>query len=113
MLIGTFPGAGYYRRHSAETRKFFVGLLEWGRVDQRVRSSDPDIKARLHEGPGGKYLWVVNPTRKAREVTIQLTARDAASHAGKDLWGGKPATLNGNAVTVTVADRDVAVIQLQ
>jgi beta-galactosidase len=112
LLIGTFPGAGYYRRHSAETRKFFAGLLEWGRVNQRVRSSDPDIKARLHEGPGGKYVWVVNPTRKVREVTVQLTARDTVSRAGKDVWGGKQAILDGNTVRVTVDDRDVAVIPL-
>ena len=72
LLIGTFPGAGYYRHHARETRSFFAGLLEWGNVAQRVRSSDPDVKARLHEGAGGKYLWVVNPTRSAREVTIRL-----------------------------------------
>jgi len=113
LLIGTFPGAGYYRRHSPETRKFFAGLLEWGGVDQRVRSSDPDIKARLHEGPGGKYLWVLNPAREARDVTIQLTARDARVRAGKDLWQGKPVTADGSTVKVTVGDRDAAVIQLQ
>lgn len=82
-------------------------------VHQRVRSSDPDVKARLHEGPGGKYLWVVNPAREPREVTIQLTARDAGLRTRKDLWGGKPATLNRNAVKVTVGDRDAAVIPLQ
>ncbi len=113
LLIGTFPGAGYYRRHSPETRKFFAGLLEWGGVDQCVRSSDPDIKARLHDGPGGRYLWVLNPTREAHEVTIQLTARDARLRAGKDLWQGKPVMADGNTVKVTVGDRDAAVIQLQ
>ena len=113
LLIGTFPGAGYYRHHSAETRNFFAGLLEWGNVTQSVRSSDQDIKARLHEGPGGKYLWVVNPTRTSREVTIQLTSVDAGLVTGKDLWGGKPVTLKENAVKLTVDDRDAAVIPLQ
>ena len=113
LLIGTFPGAGYYRHHSAETRKFFAGLLEWGNVTQGVSSSDPEVKARLHEGPGGKYLWVVNPTRTSREVTIQLTAAEAGLVAGKDLWGGKPVTLKENAVKLTVDDRDAAVIPLQ
>jgi Beta-galactosidase len=113
LLIGTFPGAGYYRHHSAEARKFFAGLLEWGNVTQGVSSSDPEIKARLHEGAGGKYLWVVNPTRTSREVTIHLNAIDVVLVAEKDLWGGKPATLNGNEVKVTVGDRDAAVISLQ
>ncbi len=83
------------------------------RLRQRVRSSDPEVKARLHEGPGGKYLWVLNPTREAHEVTIQLTSRDAASRITKDLWQGKQVTADGNTVKVTVEDRDVAVIQLQ
>jgi beta-galactosidase len=113
LLIGTFPGAGYYRHHSAETRKFFAGLLQWGGVAQRVRSSEPDVRARLHEGPGGKYLWVLNPTRSARAVTIQLAAGDAALAADEDLWGGKPATIDGNTVQVTVDARDAAVVRLQ
>lgn len=113
LLIGTFPGAAYHQHHSTETRKFFAGLLEWGGVAQRLRSSDGDIKARLHEGDGGKYLWVVNPTRETREVTIQLAEGEAGSHAVKDLWGGKPVTLNGNTIKVAVGDRDVAVIRLQ
>jgi len=113
LLIGTFPGAGYYRHHSAETRKFFAGLLEWGNVAQRVNSSDPDVKARLHEGTGGKYLWVVNPTRTSREVTIRLTPMDAGLQVSNDLWNGKPAKLNDNTIKVTVGDRDVAVIPLQ
>ena len=71
------------------------------------------MKARLHEGPGGKYLWVVNPTRKARKVTIQLTARDPGLRAGKDVWQGKPVPADENTIKVTVGDRDVAVIQLQ
>ena len=113
LLIGTFPGSGYFKNHSAGSREFFAGLLEWGNVDQRVRSSDPEVKVRMHEGPGGKYLWVVNPTRTSREVTILLTDRDKILNIGQDLWGGKEATLIDNSVRVFVDDRDAAVIPLQ
>jgi beta-galactosidase len=113
LLLGTFPGAGYALHHSAETRKFFAGLLEWGNISQRVISSDPEVKARLHEGVEGKYLWVINPTRTSRVVTIQLTSRDKVLNVRKDLWGGKSATLNGEAVTVALEERDVTVIPLQ
>ncbi len=113
LLIGTFPGAGYYLHHSPESRKFFAGLLQWGNVSQRVSSSDPEVKVRVHDGAGGKYLWVVNPTRTSREVTIGLGTADAGSRIGNDLWGGKSGILNGNTVKVTVDDRDVAVIPLQ
>ena len=112
-MIGTFPGAGYYLHHSAGTREFFAGLLEWANVKQRILSNDSDVKARLHEGPGGKYLWVVNPTRTSREVTIQLSASDEELSIGKDLWGGMPVTAGRNAVKVTVGERDAAVISLQ
>ena len=84
-----------------------------GTERQRVRSSDPDVKARLHDGAGGKYLWVINPTRSTREVTIRLTARDAGLAVDEDLWGGKPVTVDGDTVKVTVGDRDAAVIRLQ
>jgi len=113
LLIGTFPSAGYYRHHSPGTMEFFAGLLEWGGVAQRVHSSDPAIKARLHEGSGGKYLWVLNPTRETREVTVQFSDRDTGLRTGKDVWQGRPVTVNGNTVKVTVAGRDAVVIRLQ
>ncbi len=113
LLIGTYPGAGYFLHHSAGTRKFFAELLDWGDVTQGVKSDDPEVKARLHEGSGGKYLWVVNPTRTAREVTIQITSGNVGLKASKDQWGGKPVTLDGNKVRITVGDRDAAVISLQ
>ena len=113
LLIGTFPGEGYAKSHSDGTRKFFAGLLEWGGVAQRVSVSDPQVQVRLHEGAGGKFLWVVNTTRTSREVTIHLNAGDAVSSTGNDLWAGKPTTLKGNDVMVIVDERAVAVIPLK
>src|SRR5579863_5212895 len=72
LLIGTFPGGSYYRNHSSATREFFVGLLAWAGVQPLVQSSDSQVKARLHEGAGGTYLWVVNPTRTPKTVKISL-----------------------------------------
>ena len=112
-MIGTFPGAAYFKNHSVETKAFFSGLFEWGNVAQGVRSSDSEVQARLHDGPGGKFLWVLNPTRTPREVTIWLSENDKSFTSGKDIWGGKAITCNGNAVKVAVDDRDAAVIQLK
>src|SRR5262249_47629117 len=70
LLIGSFPGGGYFRPHSAETKTFFAGLLEWAGVGQIARVSDPMLKARLHSGPGGDYLYLVNPTRQMRTATV-------------------------------------------
>ena len=111
LLIGTFPGGSYYRDHSAATREFFAGLLPWAGVEQQVRSSDPEVKARLHKGAGGTYIWVVNPTRTPRTVKISLPS--TFQHSA-ELWqeSSKP-TVSGNTLSTTVEDRNAAVIRLQ
>ena len=111
LLIGTFPGGAYFRGHAPATREFFAGLLAWAGVQQQVQSSDPEVKARLHRGAGGTYLWVVNPTRTVRNVKISLPA---AFQRAVELWqeSNRP-TVSGNSVAVTVEDRNAAVIRLE
>jgi beta-galactosidase len=113
LLIGTFPGAGYYLHHSEGTRELFRDLLTWGGVTQGIVSDDPEIKARYHGGPGGEYLWVINPTRTTRKAMITIHSRVEQIHEASDLWGGRPVTLKGNEIRVTVDQRDAAVIHLQ
>jgi beta-galactosidase len=111
LLIGTFPGGGYFHSHTAAAREFFAGLLAWAGVEQQVQSSDPEVKARLHKGAGGTYLWVVNPTRTARTVKISLPS---TFQRAVELWqeSSRP-TVSGNTVETTVGDRDAAVIRLE
>ncbi len=110
LLVGTFPGGSYFKNHAAGTREFYAGLLAWAGVRPQVQSSDPEVKARLHQGPGGTYLWVVNPTRTARTVTLTLPF---ASAGAAELWqeSGHP-TAAGQTVTTAVGDRDAAVLRL-
>src|SRR6185369_2982869 len=72
LLIGTFPGAGYYLHPTPEARRFFAGLLEWAKTEPRLRLDARGLQARLHTGEGGTYLWVVNPERTARTATVTL-----------------------------------------
>ena len=111
LLIGTFPGAGYFRSHAPATREFFAGLLAWSGVPQQVQSSDSGVKARLHKGAGGIYLWVVNPTRTARTVKISLPS---TFQRAVELWqeSSRP-SLSGNTLATTVEDRNAAVIWLE
>jgi beta-galactosidase len=112
LLIGTFPGGSYYLHHSPATREFFAGLLTWAGVQPQVQSSDPEVKARLHRGAGGTYVWVVNPTRTQRNVNIALPA---PFQRATELWqeGASPAMVSGNKLTVTVGDRNAAVLRLE
>lgn len=114
LLIGTFPGASYFRRHSPGTRAFFAGLLTWAGRKQMIEVSNASVKARLHSGAGGDYLWVVNPARQAQTVTVRLDAAAGRYARGRDLWqkGGKVAVA-GQTVEAVLEDRNVAVIRLE
>jgi beta-galactosidase len=113
LLIGTFPGGAYARSHEPATRDFFASLLPWAGVHQQVESSEREIKARLHRGDGGTYLWVVNPTRTARSVTVTLPEGSAFTSA-EDVWQTSAVpTVAGTKITTTVEDRNAAVIRLK
>jgi beta-galactosidase len=112
LLIGSFPGAGYYLHHSPATKDLFASFLDYGQVDSRLRSDDNTVQARLHDGQGGKYLWVTNPQREARTVTITLPGEWKGVQAGEDIWGKQAVKVGHDAVLVTVSPRDAAVISL-
>jgi len=111
LLIGTFPGGSYYRTHTAGTREFFAGLLPWAGIRQQVQSSDATVKARLHKGAGGTYVWVINPTRTAKDVKISLPS---PFQRAVELWqeSGRP-VMSGNTLAISVGDRNAAVIRLE
>jgi beta-galactosidase len=104
LLIGSFPGAGYYHHHAAPTRDLFATL-----VTPRLTIDDKTVQARLHQGPGGTYIWVTNQTRNSRTVKIGLAD---SYKSGKDLWGNQNIAVEGKQLTVTVGGRDAAVIDL-
>lgn len=111
LLVGSFPGAAYARNHTESAREFFAGLLDWAGISPHVQSSDPAVKARLHQGSGGTYLWVINPTRAARTVTITLPT---AFRGAVDLWQeSNHPVVSGKTLTTAVEDRNGAVIRLQ
>ncbi len=110
LLIGTFPGSGYYLHHSPAQKAFFAGLLDWAKVSQQLRTNAPGAQARLHTGAGGVYLYLVNPDRTPRRIEVTLPS---AYTAGEDVWGGQKVAVSGKTAAVTVGDRDAAVIQLR
>jgi beta-galactosidase len=112
LLIGTFPGGGYYLHHSPEARSFFAGLLQLAEVEPRLRTDNAAVQARLHSGKGGSYLWVVNPSRTEAKTTISLDAGTKFQSA-QDLWGNRPVTTGVRSISVTVPARDAAVVALR
>jgi beta-galactosidase len=111
LLIGTYPGAGYYKHHSLEARLFFADLLKLADVEPRLRNVNAATQARLHTGAGGNYLWVVNPARQVAKTTVSVSG--IPFDAAEDVWAGQPVVVSGRDVTVSVPARDAAVIALR
>jgi beta-galactosidase len=109
LLIGSFPGAGYFRRPTAQARSFFADLLGWAGIARTLAVSDPLIKARLHRGTGGTVLYVINPTREERSVTVEL---QEAIRSARDVWQSTAVRIDGRRLTLSVGDRNVAVLRL-
>ena len=76
-----------------------------------MRVSDPRITARLHDGPGGTYLWVMNPVRQPVPVRLTLGPAWGPFSTVRSLWGAE-ATVDGRVVSMTAGARDVAVLAL-
>ena len=113
LLMGSFPGAGYYLHHAAATKDLFANLLTMAGVAPQVTIDDSSVQARLHQGAGGTYLWVTNSTRDGRNVKVQLATAVANYKSGEDIWGKQSVTIDGRQVAVSVGGRDAAVIALQ
>lgn len=92
------PRSGYYRHSGPQSRTFFAGLLDWAGIRQKITSSDPLIRARLHTGGGGNVLYVVNPTREERVafIAVPQTVRSAT-----DVWQNKDVKFVGQRLQVT------------
>ncbi len=108
LLVGTHPGAGYFRTSSADNRRYFAEVFAWTGRTQQVAVSDNLVQARLHEGMSGRVLWLLNPTRERRRVTVTIDGRPA--RLGAAFWAGADADAAED--MATVPPRDVLVLRL-
>ena len=113
LLVGTYPGAGYYLHPTAETRAFYSDLLKGSNVEPRLKTDNGSVQARLHSGSGGTYLWITNPTRAAAKVAVFLSGEVPSFRKATDIWAGKTVVTEGRKISIDIAQRDGAVIALQ
>jgi len=111
-LLGTMCGYGYGTHPEDRSPAFFAELLVVGGQGQHVESSDPRVKARLHDGAGGTYVWVANPARQAIPVRLEFGSAWGPYTVAWSLWGAE-AVVEGRTMELTAEARDVAVIALE
>jgi beta-galactosidase len=113
LLMGTFPGSGYYLHHDSATKDLFAGFLTLAGIVPTTKIDDAKVQARLHQGTGGSFLWVTNPTRDSKTVRVGLSQAVGDFSTGEDIWGGQKVTVSDRQISVSVQGRDAAVIALR
>jgi len=113
LLIGSFPGAGYYLHHETETKEMFAGFLKMAGATPQVLIDDNAVQARLHQGQGGTYLWVTNPTTTTRKVKVSLERGTGSFTSAEDLWGKQAVVISSRQIAMNLPPKDGAVIALR
>jgi hypothetical protein len=72
---------------------------------------DLTLQARLHQEAGGTHIWVTNPTREVKKVTVTLAAGEFTS--AEDVWGGVAIAQSGRQFSMSVPARDAVVAMLR
>jgi beta-galactosidase len=111
LLFGTYPSVAYYKQAGEANRRFFRDILAWGGVEPAVRVSHQEISARLFDGDGGRYLWVLNPAKHDINVQVEL-ARQESVAIERVVWGDASPQPVGSGVLLTVPALDAVVLEL-
>ena len=110
-LVGSMVGSGHDAHPENGCASFFADVLAYAGKEQHVKVSDKRVKARLHDGDGGTYLWVANASRQDIPVTVTLGTAWQKFNATQSLAGAS-ASIDGGVVTLVAPARDVTVIRL-
>ena len=111
LLFGTFPSARYFASPSEENRRFFARVLTWAGRKPAVTVSRREITARLYEGAGGRFLWVLNPQKRKLEVRVQMRSVGNLS-VKRVLWGEGDAGAGGRSLLLSIPGQDAVVMEL-
>lgn len=106
LLVGSHVSVGHFRERESGgkgTEGWWRGCLSWAGVVPRVATGNPHLVGRLHQGRGGRFLWVVNPSRAPQSGHLEV---DGIKVSGAALMGEET---SGD---VTVPGRDAIVIHL-
>lgn len=112
LLIGSFPGYGYNLHLGSDGRLFFLSIIEWAGREQHIKCSDSRVTARLHDGEGGTYLWLTNPSDVDINVEITFSQKWGPFKDAFLLWGDNKPEVNGRKLKALVREHDALVCRL-
>lgn len=108
LLVGSHVSAGHFNAREAgrdSADAWWRWCLDWAGVAPRVETGNPHLVARLHEGDGKQFLWIVNPDRSAQSGRLKV---DGADVQGRALWGELTSTNR-----LVIPPRDAIVLELE
>jgi beta-galactosidase len=105
LLVGTHPGAAYFKSGSPENLRYFADVFAWTGKSRHVETGNRTVHSRLHLGAECGALWLVNESREPQQVTFALDARHRLKLAGT-YWG------SAEGAEVAIPARDVVVLKL-
>jgi len=110
LLIGTSVAKGYAR--DVSSRGFFASLLDFYGVRRHAEADNPNVQARIHQSESGVYLWLINQSAAAQQVTLQIS--DAFETAGvrRLHWGEGLVYLGEGRFRALVPARDAIIAQV-
>ena len=111
LLIGSMPGRGYMTHDGEGGREFYRSMYAFGGDPQMVAVSDKRVRARIHDGDGGTFLWIANPCRI--DITVVVTVSNRFDFSGVASLRGADGRVRGNTVYLTAPGRDVTVFALE
>lgn len=112
LLIGSFPGYGYNMHPGSEGKLFFSSIIKWAGKEQHIKCSDSRITARLHDGEGGIYLWLTNPSDMDISVEITFSQRWGPFKEAYLLWGDNNPEVKERSLKAIVKEHDALVCRL-
>ncbi len=111
LLFGTYPSVSYFRSPSDENRRFFADVLAWGGNEPLLRVSRPEVIARLLDGDGGKYLWLLNPTSADAPVSVSVRG-EPRLRVRRLAWGDGEVAAMAASLQAIVPAQDALIIEL-
>jgi beta-galactosidase len=111
-LVGTFPGITFMRTLDHEPELLIRDALRYAGVQPRIQCLDTAVKARLHKGPSGDFLWVLNTQYDRISTDVTLLPSSGDYTRAEDLVTGETFAVHDGVLSVTLNALGGTVVKL-